>query len=320
MSKVAVIGAGNWGRNLVKTFHELGVLKAVAEMSDSLRDQIAEAYPDVDVIGDYRNLLKDDNLSGVAIATPVATHYTIAKEALLAGKDVFVEKPMTMSVADAIELNDIAKNNQRILMVGHLLLYQDAIQWIKDFVDQGGIGQVFSLYQTRAKLGRVRSFENVLWSFGVHDIAVLLHLVGRNPESIHIHGQRMIQNHIEDDVYLHMSFSDNVQAHLHTSWMWPEQERRLVVVGAKGMLVYNELEQTVTLHRKGINTDLSNRDEGSVVVFQGNTQPLKKECMHFIQCIEKRVQPLSNGENGIAVIRVLEEAMKQLKEGIRDVG
>lgn len=315
MSKVAVIGAGHWGKNLVRTFNSLNVLAAVAEASPVLRDNIAESYPEIDLYDDYSPILESD-IPAVAIATPAPTHFSIAKEALLAGKDVFVEKPITLSVKEAEELDTLAKANERILMVGHLLLYQPAIQWMKKYIESGELGKLHSLHQKRLKLGRVRSVEDVLWSFGVHDIAVLLFLVGYPPEKVIVNGHRILQENIEDDVYLHMKFSGDIQAHLHTSWLWPIQERSLVVVGSKGMMIYDETEQTVTLHRKGINTDLSNRDEGQEVVFKGNSEPLRLECTHFLECIENRKSPISDGKNGIDVVRVLEEAMQRMKEGV----
>lgn len=315
MKKVAVIGAGHWGKNLVKNFYELNALAAVAEPSLSIREELKTKFPEVSFFDDYRWILKSD-IPSVVIATPVATHFSIAREALLAGKDVFVEKPITLSVQEAKELDKLARLNGRILMVGHLLLYQPAIQWIKRYLEYGELGELYSLHQRRLKLGRARSYEDVLWSFGVHDIAVLLYLVGKEPTEISVQGQRVLQPHIDDDVFLHMSFDGKINAHLHTSWLWPIQERRLVLVGSKGMLIYDETEQTVILHRKGINPDLSNRDGGDEVVYKGDDQPLKVECLHFLDCIENRMSPISNGKNGIAVVRVLEKAMHAMKGGV----
>jgi predicted dehydrogenase len=250
----------------------------------------------------------------VAIATPVPTHYPIAREALLAGKDVFVEKPITLSLAEAEDLAKLAKQLDRVLMVGHLLLYQPAIQWIKQYLAAGELGQVHSLHQQRLNLGRARAVENVLWSFGVHDVAVLLHLVGAAPTRIYATGQRVLQAKVEDDVYLHLGFPGGVQAHLHTSWLWPERRRGLTVVGSKGMLVYDEIAQTVTLHKKGITPELANRDEGAEVVFSGSGEPLKLELEHFLARVADRAAPLSDATSGVEVVRVLEEASRQLEQ------
>jgi len=313
MNRVIVIGAGNWGKNLVRTFHEIGALAGVAEASAQLRDELATSYPGVPLYEDYKEALQTD-VPAVAIATPVPTHYTIAKEAIVAGKDVFVEKPMTLSVAEAESLEQLAAQHQRVLMVGHLLLYQPTIQRMKSLLDEGVIGQLKSLHQERSKLGRVRAVENVLWSFGVHDIAVLLYLTGATPTEVQAYGQRIVQPDIEDDVYLHLRFEGNVQAHLHTSWLWPEVRRSLTAIGTEGMLVYDEVSQTLTLHRKGIQSDLSNRDEGAEIVMKADGKPLTLECEHFLSCIRDRKRPISDGANGIAVVRILEQASLQLSK------
>ena len=302
--KIAVIGAGNWGKNLVRNLNQLGVLAAVAEASPSLREGITEDYPDVELHEDFQTLLESD-IDAVAIATPVPTHHAIAKAFLLAGKDVFVEKPMTFTVAEAEDLAKVASENERVLMVGHLLLYQPAVQWLRDYLAEGNLGKIYSLHQRRDKLGRARAVENALWSLGVHDVAVLLHLVGEAPKKTTFIGHCGLQEGIEDDTYLHMEFSEGVQAHLHNSWLWPENQRGLTVVGEKGMVIYDEVKQSLTLHRKTIDSDLNNVDDGEEVLFEGDGQPLLLEMEHLIECIQSRKSPRSDGQNGLDVIRVL---------------
>jgi len=303
--KLAVIGAGNWGINLVRNLNDLGVLSHVAEAVPELRNRVLSETVDIALLDDYRPLL-DADINGVAIATPVPTHAAIAGDFLAAGKDVFVEKPMAFTVAEAEELVERARQHERILMVGHLLLYQPAIAWIKDYLDGGKLGKVFSFHQERMKLGRARASENVLWSLGVHDVAVLLHLCGCEPIATSFSGHCGLQEDIADDTYLHMEFPGGVQAHLHNSWLWPENRRRLTVVGEKGMLIYDEMAQNVTLHRKSIDSDLQNKDQGEEVVFEGSGQPLRLEMEHFIECIRTRNIPRSDGQNGLDVVRVLE--------------
>jgi predicted dehydrogenase len=310
--KIAVIGAGNWGRNLVRTFHQLGALSAVAEADPAVRAGLAESCPGVAVFSDLNHLLDNPEYGALVIATPAPTHFALAKQALLAGKDVFLEKPMTLSAAEAEEIVRLAGERERVLMVGHLLLYQPAIQWIKKYIDSGAVGNVRILTQERLKLGRVRTAEDVLWSFGVHDLAVLLYLVGSQPESVEACGQYVLQPHIADDVYLHLSFEGGIRAHLHVSWFWPEQRRRLTVAGSEAMLVYDEIEQTVTLHKKGVTSGLVNRDEGSEVVFQGGAEPLLLECRHFLQAVERRSRSMSDGASAVEVIGVLEKASEAL--------
>ena len=312
---VAVIGAGRWGRNLVKNFHALGALGAIAETDPVLRATLAREYPTIPIYDGYSDILngKNHEIPAVVIATPVATHYALAKEAILAGKDVFVEKPMALSAEEAEDLERLAAQKDRILMVGHLLLYQPAIRFIKSYLDAGKLGAIYSLHQERLNLGRVRTVENALWSLGVHDVAVLLHLVGDKPSEVTAVGHRVLQPEIEDEVYLHLSFPGGVKAHLHVSWLWPEKTRRLVVVGSDGMLVYDELTQNVTLYRKTINPDLTNHDEGSEVIFKGGEEPLTLECRHFLDCVATRRKPISDGSNGVEVVRVLERATRALE-------
>ena len=305
--RIAVIGAGNWGINLVRNLRDLAVLSHVAESVADLRDRVRSEADDIELLDDYRPLLKAD-IDGIAIATPVPTHAAIAGEFLAAGKDVFVEKPMTFTVAEAEDLVAKAEEGKRILMVGHLLLYQPAIHWLKEYLNAGELGKVYSFHQERMKLGRARAAENVLWSLGVHDVAVLLYLAGSAPVATSFSGHCGLQENVADDTYLHMEFSGGVKAHLHNSWLWPENRRRLTVVGEKGMLVYDELAQSVILHRKSIDAGLQNQDQGEEVVFEGSGQPLRLEMEHFIECIKTRTTPRSDGMNGLDVVRVLDSA------------
>jgi len=308
MKKVAVVGAGQWGKNLVRTFFELEALAAIVEESEALRENIKCNYSDIPVYNSIDSIKNDKNIAGVVIATPAFSHYDLAKECILSGKDVFIEKPMTLSSKDGEDLLRLAEENQRILMVGHLLLYQPAIQEMRKVMDTGAIGRVMTLHQQRLKLGRVRLVENVLLSFGVHDLAVFLYLLGEEPIELRNIGQSILQPSVEDDVYLHLTFEKEVKAHLHVSWFYPEVVRKLTVIGTEGMLVYDEVNQTVFQHKKGVNSDLSNRDEGSLLIFKGESQPLTKECLHFLECIENRKRPISDGRNGLSVVKILEQA------------
>lgn len=313
--KVALIGAGNWGRNLVKNFYHLGVLAAVVDEDESRLHEVGKDYPDVKLLNGTDDVW-DMPVSAVAIATPAPTHYTLAKTALMAGKDVFVEKPLALRATEAEELSSLARENSCLLMVGHLLLYQPAIRWIKDFIAQGNLGKLYSLHEERLNLGRARAVENALWSLGVHDVALFLDIVGEKPREIKVTGQQALQPGIEDDVYLHLSFPGGVFAHLHASWLWPEKHRRLTVIGEEGMLVYDEIAQTVTWHKKSINSKLENVDKGEEVVFRGDAEPLKIELSHFIECCKNRAKPYSDGESAVAVVQVLEKANHLLEAKI----
>ncbi|MBC7318737.1 Gfo/Idh/MocA family oxidoreductase, partial [Candidatus Bipolaricaulota bacterium] len=310
--KVGLIGAGQWGKNIARVLYELGALGGIAELRPDVQKELQSLYPSVPIYTDYRDLLATD-IPAVAIATPAATHAVLVREALRAGKHVFVEKPLAFTKAEAEELVALAHRTGKVLMVGHLLLYQPAIQWIKEFLHSGGLGTLWSFHQERLNLGKARSVENALLSLGVHDVAVLLYLTGQTPAKVVAQGQAALQKQVEDDVYLHLQFSEGVQAHIHVSWLWPEKRRRLTIIGSKGMLVYDELEQTVTFHRKGINSDLTNRDEGAELVFQGHGEPLWLELEHFLTCVSQGKKPISDGESAIPVVAVLEEATRQLE-------
>jgi len=308
--KVGVIGAGLWGQNIVRTLNALGALEAIAETSPERRALMTQAYPDLPLYEDYPSLLASD-VPAVAIAVPAHLHYGIARDALLAGKDVFVEKPITLTSEEASELVHWAQVRERILMTGHLLLYQPAVRWMKEALQTGLIGELQGLHQERLNFGRARSVENALWNLGVHDVAVALYLVGEQPSKVWATGQAIAQPRVEDDVYLHMQFPNGVQAHLHTSWLWHEKRRQLTLIGADGMLTYDELQQSVTLHRKRIlfsEGNLRHEDDDSDVIFRGAAEPLKLEMEHFLQCLSERSQPLSDGASAVAVIRVLEQA------------
>jgi predicted dehydrogenase len=311
LKKVIVVGAGHWGKNLVKNFYDLGALAGVAEAHDGLR-QVAQEQFSCPTYKDFLEALP--NADALVIATPASTHYPFAKTALEAGKDVFIEKPMTLTTADAKELAELADANKRILMVGHLLLYQPAIAWIRDYLQSGKAGQVWHVSTQRAKLGKVRKQENVWWSFAPHDISVILELLGRPKlQTIKAQGQAMLQQGIQDDVHVSLHFEGNKTAHIHSSWYWPQNERSTTILAEKKMIVYNEVTQTVIVYDKGINPDLTERDQGSFVADVASGQPLRLECEHFLQCLETRERPRSDGWNGVAVVDILEKAQDAMK-------
>ncbi|MCC6403687.1 MAG: Gfo/Idh/MocA family oxidoreductase [Fimbriimonadaceae bacterium] len=305
--RIGVVGAGSWGKNIVRTLYEMGVLAGVAELGESARQSVTETYPEVPVFSDVHELLNRD-LHGVAIAAPAPVHHLVAKEALGNGLHTFIEKPMTLSSVDADDLVQLAEAQDCVLMVGHLLIFQPAITFIKHYLSEGRLGRVYSLHHERLNLGRARKVENVLWSLGVHDVAVCLHLAGEAPESVEYFGQSILTPGIDDDSMLHLRFPSGTVGHVHNSWLWPSMRRRLTVVGEKGMLVYDEPNQTVTFHDKGVRPDLTNRDEGSQVVFEGQGQPLRTEMEAFLDACATGARPISDGRSGLEVVKVLEQA------------
>ena len=313
MNQVIVVGGGNWGKNLIRNFYQLNALSGIVEVDSEKQTQYQTDYPNLNIYGEYQEALKTD-ISAIVIATPAPTHYQLAKAALEAGKDVFVEKPMTLKAEQAKSLAEYADKHGRILMVGHLLLYQPAITWMREHLDTGKAGKVLHVATTRAKLGRVRKEENVWWSFAPHDISVVLHLLS-NPEvkKINAQGQAILQPGIEDNVHVDLTFQHDKTAHIHCSWYHPLLQRSTVVIAEKQMLVYDEVAQTVTVFDKSIDrTTLKSIDGGSSKIDIAASEPLKLECEHFLNCLETRTKPISDGWNGVAVVEILEQAQEKL--------
>lgn len=311
---IAVVGAGHWGKNHVKTLNELGRLSAIVDSDVKRLEEFKKLYPSVTVHQDLKALIGSD-IKGLVIATPAPTHFEIAKQAMQSGFDVLVEKPLVLSSREAEELLKVSMDTRRILMVGHLLLYQPAIGWMKEFIQDGKLGALKSVHQVRMNLGKVRSTENVLWSFGEHDIAVINYFIGEEPSCIAAEGQRVLQPKIEDDVYLHLEFPSGCRAHMHVSWLWPVKERGLTLIGTEGMLTYNEIEQTVMWHKKTADgKTLQVKDDGAEIVYRGHGEPLRLELEHFISCIQTRRLARSGAASGVTVTKILEESNMILNE------
>jgi predicted dehydrogenase len=310
MTSIIVVGSGHWGKNLVRSFAQLGVLAGVVEVNTQLRESVKSQYPEISVFDDYNEALKT-TVSAVVIATPAPTHYELAMAALQAGKDVFVEKPVTLKAKEAKALAHYADEQGRILMVGHLLLYQPAIEWIKTYLAAGKAGKVQHISTHRLNLGKVRREENVWWSLAPHDISVILGLLD-SPTLTNVQacGQAILQPGIEDQVHVDLQFSSGQTAHIHCSWYWPYKDRKTVVIAEKQILVYDEITQSVTIHEKRFTTDLAVVDLGVQSIAIASEEPLKLECEHFIDCVAVRKRPISDGWNGVAVVDILEKAQE----------
>ncbi|OIP43358.1 MAG: hypothetical protein AUK47_02875 [Deltaproteobacteria bacterium CG2_30_63_29] len=303
---VSVIGAGAWGNKLIANLSDLRALHAIVDSDATHREQLARQYPQVQLFESHKALLSSGP-GPVVIATPSASHFAIAKDCLVAGCDVFVEKPMTLDSASAAQLVELARRHERVLMVGHLLLYQPAIRWLKVYLESGVVGKVLRLEHQRLGFGRAKSHENALWSLGVHDVAVALYLAGEQPRVVSAAGHKSSLS-VADDVRVHLSFPSGLAAHVHASWLWPERVRKLTVVAERGMLVYDEIAQTVTLHRQWLSGDLTHHDDGASLLYEGDPQPLRLELAHFLDCVASRRTPLTDGESAVEVLRVLEAA------------
>lgn len=304
---VGVVGAGKWGQNIVRTLHELGYLGGVADDWAATRESLKENYPGVSVFSSVEDLFAS-GIEAVCIATPAPAHFEIAKKAIDAGLHTFIEKPMTLTASHARELCELADAENLTLMVGHLLIYQPAVTFIKEYIESGKLGDLVCLNHERLGLGRARDVENVLWSLGVHDIAVCLHLAQSRAVESAFSGVAALQPNIEDDTRLSIKFEDGSVGNIHNSWLWPVRRRVLTVVGTKAMLVYDELAQTVTLHKKSIAVpSLDNIDEGEEQVFEGAGSPLTIEMEHFVDCFNSGKKPHTDGWSALEVVKVMEQ-------------
>lgn len=308
---IGVIGAGRWGKNIIRTLAKMNVLASIAEQDEQSRIELASKYPSVKIYASYNDLLASA-VPAVVIATPVISHDIIAEDAILAGKDVFIEKPMSITMAAAIKLEQLAQEKRCILMIGHMLMYRPSVQFIKEFISDGNLGKVYSYSQVRCNLGTIRTQENVLYSLGVHDLAVLDYLVNQPVKSIIAEGQVITTMGVDDDVTLHLSYESGVKAHLHVSWLWPFKERNLTIIGEKGMLRFDELTAEVSLYKCHVNPDKSISNDGAEIVFSFAGEPLALELQHFLDCIISRQTPKSDGAQGVRVVKLLEQASKQL--------
>jgi UDP-2-acetamido-3-amino-2,3-dideoxy-glucuronate N-acetyltransferase len=240
---IAVIGCGYWGKNLVRNFDELGALHTICDARSEILQEFTLRYPMAKKQSSYQEVLHDKEIAGLAISTPAATHYSLAREALLADKDVFVEKPLALKVEEGQELVDLAREKGKLLMVGHLLEYHPAVIKLKELIDSGQLGKIQYIYSNRLNLGKFRTEENILWSFAPHDISVVLLLLdGETPQEVSSHGGNYLHPEIADVTLTTMSFRDGTRAHIFVSWLHPFKEQRLVVVGSKKMAEFDDTE------------------------------------------------------------------------------
>lgn len=304
---VALIGAGAWGRNILRNLAALGELHSVTDPDSGALERAAKEAPSVKTFGDIREALSSD-CDMVAIATPAPSHSELASMALSAGKHTFVEKPLALSVRDAERLEAMARERGLTLMVGHLMLFHPGVRRISEAINEGRIGRVLSIHQQRLNHGRARSVENALWSLGVHDVAVACNLAGAGVAAAKCIGQAALQRGVEDDTYLHLEFKNGVKAHIHNSWLWPVRERTMTVVGTGGMLRLDESDGAVTLFRKTIDDGLQNVDHGTETLGEGVGEPLLDELREFIECARTGRRSIADGKSAVEVIRALELA------------
>ncbi|NNC24352.1 Gfo/Idh/MocA family oxidoreductase [Salinisphaera sp. USBA-960] len=300
-----VIGGGAWGRNVIRNAYELGVLAGIVEGDAERAAAYAETYPDVASFDDWHQALTAD-CDAVAIVTPTDTHHEIALAAIAAGKDVFVEKPMAPCAEQAREMAAAAAAAGCVLMVGHLSLFQPAITRIADAIAHNELGSLLAVRHERLNLGRVRPDENVTWDLGVHDVAAMQYLIGCAPTHVRGSAFRLLGLSVADDVQAQLTFAGGVRGDLHCSWLWPETQRRTIVRGSHGMLVFDEAEQTLTLFRRWIDAESRAHNEGGEVVPIDSAEPLYAELAHFAARVVDRGQPRAGAEDAVSVLETLE--------------
>lgn len=316
--RVACIGVGYWGKNLVRNFEALGALTRICDGSEDVRSRMADSYPDVDVTDDVDGVLGDPDVDAVAIATPAATHADIVARALKRGKHVFVEKPLALSGKDGERLVQLAEERGLTLMVGHVLWYHPAVLKLKELVDSGEIGRLQYIYSNRLNLGKIRREESILWSFAPHDISVILGLVNEEPSSVRAVGANYLHNEIADVTVSHLSFPSGVKAHIFVSWLHPFKEQKLVVVGDRKMAVFNDTAPGNKLLLYPHNIDWKNgipvatKSDGEPVEYD-DVEPLRAECSHFLGCVRTGDRPRTDGKEALSVLSVLTACEEDLR-------
>lgn len=312
---VAVIGCGYWGKNLVRNFNTLGALQTVCDATEAGRTTATELAPTVTIVSAVEDVLTDPQIDGVVIATPAETHYSLVRKALESGKDVFVEKPLALTADQGAHLVRLAQEKERILMVGHVLEYHPAITQLRQLIDSGALGKIHYIYSNRLNLGKIRTEENILWSFAPHDVAVILRLMGGLPFQVVACGGSYIQPNIADVTVTNLLFDNGVRAHIHVSWLHPFKEQRLVVIGAKKMASFDDVSKQLVLYDQRVdlkeNGPIPVKGEGELVPFAPD-EPLRLECQAFLHAIATRQPPITDGESGLRTLKVLQAAQRSL--------
>lgn len=329
---VGLVGIGVWGNNYIRVLRELNALKAVCDSDINKLDKLRATFSNtVELYQNYPDMIANPDIKAVVIATPTPLHFSLAKQALLAGKHCHIEKPMCETVEEALELYDIAHNKGLTVSIGHIMLYHPCIEFIKTMIDSGEIGDLYYITAARTNLGQIRTSENVMWSLAPHDISIAQYLIGKNPESVSATGKTFVQ--LKQDIYdvasLTLNFADNYFAQIISSWLDPEKVRLIKVIGSKKMIVFDDMDPRykITIHDKGVDWDSVNLQEhgqiSSLKVRTGeiripvikNAEPLKAECLEFIDCCNTGRSPRTNIEQGIDNIKILEAAEKSIKLG-----
>ncbi|MBN4076171.1 Gfo/Idh/MocA family oxidoreductase [Gemmatimonas aurantiaca] len=328
MKNLGIIGIGDWGKNLLRNFYNLsdGRLKLACDLDAKRRETVETMYPGLATTDSYDQMLHDDSIGAIIIGTPPNSHFELAMAAIKAGKDVFVEKPLVLDVSDGEKLVAAAKEAERIIMVGHIMIYHPATLYLKKLIDSGELGEIYYMYSSRVNLGKVRAIENAWWSFAPHDISIILFLLNADPIRVTAVGNAYLQDGIEDVVFTTLHFADGKMAHIHVSWLDPHKDRKITVVGSKKMAVFNDTEasEKIRIYDKGADRKLDYSSYADYLTLRTGDiiipkvpggEPLADECRHFLECIDKRQTPRSDGVDGLRTLKTLEAAQRSMEQG-----
>ncbi|MFH2011575.1 MAG: Gfo/Idh/MocA family oxidoreductase [Pseudomonadota bacterium] len=315
---IGMVGLGYWGKNILRNLYELGVLHTACDSDEDIVKQHKSKFPDIDYTNKYEDILQNPDIKAVAIASPAATHYEFAKQAILAGKDVFVEKPLSFTVQDGERLVSLADREKKLLMVGHILQFHPAIIKLKSLISDGSLGKIRYIYSNRLNIGKLRTEENILWSFAPHDISVILSLIGEEPVKVSAFGNAYLNKDIYDTTLTTLDFSNDIKGHIFVSWIHPFKEQKLIVVGSVAMAVFDDTTNEKLFlypHKiewKNGKIPVAHKADYEIIPVETG-EPLKRELEHFIACVTERKKPLTDGYEGLRVLRILEKAEGNLQ-------
>jgi len=329
---IGFIGCGYWGPNLIRNMQQLPNvhIQAICDIDEGRLKLLKSNYANVKCLTQYTDLLKDSQIEAIVIATPAETHYRLVKESLLADKHVLVEKPLSLSSPECRELIDLSQKHKKILMVGHTFEYNAAVNKVKEYIDSGELGKIYYIYSQRLNLGRVRHDINAMWNFAPHDVSIILYWLGKQPLRVSARGFKYLQQDIDDVAFMILEFQEGISAHIHISWLDPNKVRMMTLVGSEKMVVYDDVStaEKIKIYDKGFvkNTksgtfgDFDSFGKFQLIQRAGDLtipkfdfiEPLQVECSHFVECIENNKIPLTDGFDGLRVVKVLEAAQKSM--------
>jgi predicted dehydrogenase len=332
MITIGQLGCGYWGPNLLRNFLKIDDVHQifVNDTNEEMLTKIKSEFISIETGLSTNDIIESKKINAIVIALPAALHYEYTKKALLADKHVLVEKPLSMKSDESLELIRMAKEKNKVLMVGHTFLYNSAVRKAKEYIDSGELGDIYYIFSQRLNLGRVRQDINAMWNLAPHDISIINYWLGETPSNVMAKGVSFLQEGIEDLVFIHLDFPSGKSAHIHVTWLDPLKTRKMVIVGSKKMLVYDDVstDSKIMILDKGIDKSLKENFEheiydyalfqlknriGDILIPHFNfDEPLKSECKHFVDCIINGNNPLTDGENGLEVVKVLEAAQKHL--------